>query len=38
MKYKSLQDHVKENYKTENMDYVAIRRSKFRLEAVGLTD
>ena len=37
MEYKSLQDYVKENYKDENMDYIAIWRSISRLEAVGVT-
>ena len=38
MEYKSLHDYVKENYKTENMDYIAIWRSIFCLEAVEVTD
>ena len=38
MEYKSLQDYVKENYKTENMDYIAIWKSIFHLEAIGVTD
>ena len=28
----------KENYKTENMDYITVRRSIFQLEAVGVTE
>ena len=38
MEYKSLQDYVKENYKTKNTDYIAIWRTILRLEAVGVTD
>ena len=38
MEYKSFQDYVKENYKTKNIDYIAIWRSTFCLEAVGVTD
>ena len=38
MEYKSLQDYLKENYKTEHMDYIAIWRSISHLEAVGMND
>ena len=32
MEYKSLQDFIKENYKTKIMDYIAISRSIFHLQ------
>ena len=38
MEYKSLQNYIKGNYKTENMDYIVIWRSMFHLEAVGVID
>ena len=38
MEYKSLQDYVKVPCKTKNMDYIAIWRSMFCLEVVGVTD
>ena len=38
MQYRSLQDYVRENCKIENIHYIAIWRSIFCLEAVGVTD
>ena len=38
MEYKRLQDYVKENYKNENVDHIAIWRSISCLEAVWVTD
>ena len=37
MEYK-FQDYVKQNYKTESVDFIAIWRSIFRSETVGVTD
>lgn len=38
MTYKSLQDHVKENCRSKNIDYTSIWRSTFPLVVVGVTD
>ena len=38
MEYKSLQHYVKVNYKIKNIDFIAIWRNMFRLEAFGMTD
>ena len=38
LEFRSLLEYVKENYKTENMDYITVWRSIFQLEAIGVTE
>ena len=38
VEYRSFLNYVKENCRTKNMDNIAILRSIFCLEAVGVTD